>query len=327
MDIFNKKNIIDPSFKKWEPLLPDDNKQNLNAHISRVENDIALNNYSKNTPFNKLFPKKKQLVRVNIMDENNRFNVMSQELMDKDEKIQELKNEVLKMQMDINDVEKEKNIYDSKILENQILRKKLNEQYSITKEIPEYQYEIERLMIQKQSNDETIEMLKKIIHKQQMTIIDNSEKLSVIRSTPPKVTQPNMRRPNMRRPNMRFQNNIRKPTMNVTRFKNARNFKEEKQQPSIIEEVISEDEDNINSSEDESSDEENDNNYSSEEEGEDEENEEENIYKNDTLKDILCKYDFDDSDIDQLFIDMKITNDAKITKTLISTILNYLQNN
>lgn len=322
MEIFNKNNMLDPSFKKWEPLLPDDNKQNLNAHISRVENDIALNKYSNNTSFNKLFPKKKQLVRVNLMDENNRFNVMSQELMDKDEKIQELKNEVLKMQMEINDVEKEKNIYDSKILENQILRKKLNEQYDITKEIPEYQYEVERLMIQKKSNDETIDMLKKIIHKQQMIIIDNSEKLNNIRSTPPKVTRPNFRRSNMGDPN-----NIRKPPPNVSRFKNVRRF-QEKPKPSVIEEVISDEEDNMNSSsDDESSEEENDNNYSSEEENEEEEKKDEQIYKNETLKDILCNYDFDKSDIDQLFIDMKITEEAKITKKLISTILNYLQNN
>lgn len=317
MDIFNKNNILDPSFKKWEPLLPDDNKQNLNAHISRVENDIALNKYSNNTSFNKLFPKKKQLVRVNLMDENNRFNVMSQELMDKDEKIQELKNEILKMQMEINDVEKEKNIYDSKILENQILRKKLNEQYDITKEIPEYQYEIERLMLQKKSSEETIDMLKTIIHKQQMIIIDNSEKLNNIRSSPPKVTQPNIRRPNMN-----YQNNIRKPYMNNSRFKNVPNFKKEKK-PTIIEEVISEEEDNINSSSEEE-------NSESSEEDNDESSEEENdneIYKNDTLKEILCNYDFDESEIDKLFVEMKIKEDAQITKKLISTILNYLQNN
>ncbi len=187
MNIFNKNDILDNNFEKWEPLLPINNNKNLNngmndlVNMNRMKSDILLNNQNvknKNPFFNKLFPPKKELVQFNMIDENNRFNVMSQEIMEKDEKIQELKNEILLLQGEIDETEKEKTICDSKIVENNILRQKLTEQYNITKEIPDYKYQIQRLMMQKKSNEETNQLLKRIVHKQQMIILETNEKVN-----------------------------------------------------------------------------------------------------------------------------------------------------
>lgn len=309
MDIFNKKDILDPTFKKWEPLLPEDNKQNLNAHINRVEHDILLNgNPSKNSNqhFNKLFPAKKQLVQFNLTDENNRFNVMSQELMEKDEKIQELKHELLKIQMDVNDNEKERNIYESKLAENDLLKQKLNEQYNISKEIPEYRYQIKKHLLEKKSDKETIQILKNIIHKQQMVILDNTEQLNYYRSSSMNQQTSTIHRQPQPQPHI----NQRKPR-NIP-MKQKMPVKKENKVVERIEEVITDEEES--SSEEETSEE--------EEEGE----EDESIYKNEKLKTILLNHDFDEKDISDLFIEMRITEKAKISKELISTIINYLQN-
>ena len=50
---------------------------------------------------------------------------------------------------------------------------------------------------------------------------------------------------------------------------------------------------------------------------------EKEIYKNDKLKDIICKYktNADKSKIDTIFIEMKVDNDVEITKELITDII------
>lgn len=98
-------------------------------------------------------------------NEINRFNNMTQELIDKDKEIQELKNKVNVMSLDIeklkNDVKKG-NTYK---LENEILKEKLNEQYKEHKKLLEFQSKFKELEILKNRDEETIDSLKTIIRK------------------------------------------------------------------------------------------------------------------------------------------------------------------
>tara|TARA_B100000579_G_scaffold331434_1_gene281672 strand:- start:1520 stop:2101 length:582 start_codon:yes stop_codon:yes gene_type:complete len=95
---------------------------------------------------------------------------MSQELMDKDEEIQKYKNEVYQLQIELGESRKEKSKMISYDMENKMLKDKLKEHYSLSRELTEVKHNFKREQIDNQSNYKTIELLKKIIHKQHLRL-------------------------------------------------------------------------------------------------------------------------------------------------------------
>tara|TARA_B100000214_G_C23968446_1_gene628903 strand:- start:493 stop:1191 length:699 start_codon:yes stop_codon:yes gene_type:complete len=162
-------------------------------------------------------------------NEINRFNNMTQDMLDKDKEIHELKNKLNITSIDIDKLKKDVKKGNTYKLENDILKDKLNEQYKEHKKLLEYQSKFKELEILKQRDEETIESLKTIIRK------------------------------------------LMKP----------------------------------------------------------EYEEQEKKYKNDKLKEILLKknQDYNEDQIDNLFEEMEITEDINITKDLLITIIEYLDDN
>lgn len=162
-------------------------------------------------------------------NEINRFNNMTQELLDKDKEIQDLKNKVNIMSLDIEKLKSDVKKGNTYKLENEILKEKLNEQYKEHKKLLEFQSKFKELEILKNRDEETIDSLKTIIRK------------------------------------------LMKPDY------------EEK----------------------------------------------ETIYKNDKLKETLLKKNsnYKEEQIDNLFKEMEITEDINITKDLLVTIIDYLDDN
>lgn len=162
-------------------------------------------------------------------NEINRFNNMTQELLDKDKEIQDLKNKVNIMSLDIEKLKSDVKKGNTYKLENEILKEKLNEQYKEHKKLLEFQSKFKELEILKNRDEETIDSLKTIIRK------------------------------------------LMKP----------------------------------------------------------EYEEKETIYKNDKLKETLLKKNsnYKEEQIDNLFKEMEITEDIDITKDLVVTIIDYLDDN
>tara|TARA_A100001037_G_scaffold306171_1_gene349680 strand:+ start:6088 stop:6786 length:699 start_codon:yes stop_codon:yes gene_type:complete len=162
-------------------------------------------------------------------NEINRFNNMTQDMLDKDKEIHELKNKLNITSIDIDKLKNDVKKGNTYKLENDILKDKLNEQYKEHKKLLEYQSKFKELEILKQRDEETIESLKTIIRK------------------------------------------LMKP----------------------------------------------------------EYEEQEKKYKNDKLKEILLKknQDYNEDQIDNLFEEMEITEDINITKDLLITIIEYLDDN
>ena len=162
-------------------------------------------------------------------NEINRFNNMTQELLDKDKEIQDLKNKVNIMSLDIEKLKSDVKKGNTYKLENEILKEKLNEQYKEHKKLLEFQSKFKELEILKTRDEETIDSLKTIIRK------------------------------------------LMKP----------------------------------------------------------EYEEKETIYKNDKLKETLLKKNsnYKEEQIDNLFKEMEITEDIDITKDLVVTIIDYLDDN
>lgn len=162
-------------------------------------------------------------------NEINRFNNMTQELLDKDKEIQDLKNKVNIMSLDIEKLKSDVKKGNTYKLENEILKEKINEQYKEHKKLLEFQSKFKELEILKNRDEETIDSLKTIIRK------------------------------------------LMKP----------------------------------------------------------EYEEKETIYKNDKLKETLLKKNssYKEEQIDNLFKEMEITEDIDITKDLLVTIIDYLDDN
>ncbi len=162
-------------------------------------------------------------------NEINRFNNMTQDMLDKDKEIHELKNKLNITSIDIDKLKNDVKKGNTYKLENDILKDKLNEQYKEHKKLLEYQSKFKELEILKQRDEETIESLKTIIRK------------------------------------------LMKPDYE----------------------------------------------------------EQEKKYKNDKLKEILLKknQDYNEDQIDNLFEEMEITEDINITKDLLITIIEYLDDN
>jgi hypothetical protein len=98
-------------------------------------------------------------------NETNRFNNMTQDMLDKDKEIHELKNKLSITTLDIDKLKNDIKKGDTYKLENEILKDKLNEQYKEHKKLLESQSKFGELKILKQRDEETIESLKIIIKK------------------------------------------------------------------------------------------------------------------------------------------------------------------
>jgi hypothetical protein len=95
---------------------------------------------------------------------------MTQEIFEKDEEIQKYKNEVYQLQIELNHVKKEKSSMISADTENKLLKDKLNEHYEISRELTSAKHNLKRIQLENKGNDDTIETLKSIIHKQHIQI-------------------------------------------------------------------------------------------------------------------------------------------------------------
>lgn len=153
---------------------------------------LKTNSYSNtDSPIIELLPKKNSIVPnsnpyMNVTNYNNdkyRINSISQELFEKDEELQKYKNEVYHLQNELNIAKKEKNKMISADLENKMLKDKLNEQFEISREITFLKHKLKRKEIENNGNNETIETLKNIIHKQHLQLaskqLNSSKKIEL----------------------------------------------------------------------------------------------------------------------------------------------------
>ena len=130
-----------------------------------VINFLPKNNSTTITPLSN-----NHLNVTNYNNEKHRFNNMSQEIFEKDEEIQKYKNEVYQLQIELNHVKKEKSSMISADTENKLLKDKLNEHYEISRELTSAKHNLKRIQLENKGNDDTIEKLKSIIHKQHIQI-------------------------------------------------------------------------------------------------------------------------------------------------------------
>jgi hypothetical protein len=130
-----------------------------------VINFLPKNNSTTITPLSN-----NHLNVTNYNNEKHRFNNMSQEIFEKDDEIQKYKNEVYQLQIELNHVKKEKSSMISADTENKLLKDKLNEHYEISRELTSAKHDLKRIQLENKGNDDTIETLKSIIHKQHIQI-------------------------------------------------------------------------------------------------------------------------------------------------------------
>ena len=130
-----------------------------------VINFLPKNNSTTITPLSN-----NHLNVTNYNNEKSRFNNMTQEIFEKDEEIQKYKNEVYQLQIELNHVKKEKSSMISSDTENKLLKDKLNEHYEISRELTSAKHNLKRIQLENNGNDDTIETLKSIIHKQHIQI-------------------------------------------------------------------------------------------------------------------------------------------------------------
>ena len=130
-----------------------------------VINFLPKNNSTTITPLSN-----NHLNVTNYNNEKSRFNNMTHEIFEKDEEIQKYKNEVYQLQIELNHVKKEKSSMISSDTENKLLKDKLNEHYEISRELTSAKHNLKRIQLENKGNDDTIETLKSIIHKQHVQI-------------------------------------------------------------------------------------------------------------------------------------------------------------
>ena len=130
-----------------------------------VINFLPKNNSTTITPLSN-----NHLNVTNYNNEKSRFNNMTHEIFEKDEEIQKYKNEVYQLQIELNHVKKEKSSMISSDTENKLLKDKLNEHYEISRELTSAKHNLKRIQLENKGNDDTIETLKSIIHKQHIQI-------------------------------------------------------------------------------------------------------------------------------------------------------------
>ena len=153
---------------------------------------------------------------------------MTQELLDKDKEIQDLKNKNSIMNIEMDKLKQDIKRGNTYKVENDLLKERINEQYKVHKELLDYKVKYKELELLKEKDESMVVSLKSIIRK------------------------------------------LMKPEY---------------------------EEDNI-------------------------------LYKNDTLKNLLLKKnsEYKSEEIDKLFIEMEITEDIDITKNLLITIIESLDN-
>ena len=190
----NQKLELDPTRYLFHNKVNNNNHllPGFNKPINKLQDDIIINNLSiqkgkpkqyKSNPFDQedislqFLPKNNSQVipitsRDTILNNNNSFRLksMSQELMDKDEELQKYKNEIYQLQEDLNKIKVDKGKIISYTMENKSLKERLNEQYNLSKELSEVKHILKKERIDNKGNNETIKLLKNIIHKQHIKL-------------------------------------------------------------------------------------------------------------------------------------------------------------
>ena len=181
---------------------------------------------------------------------------MTQEIVNKDKELQKYKNEIYQLQTEINELQKERTEITTNQVEVKLLKEKLHEQYNLNKEIGSLHHDLKRASIQIKGQNETIAMLKKMIHKLRLDKYGADEV--------------------------------------------EEELKEEKQEEEDNEEYLFSDE---------------------------EFKAQKKYFHNERLKRMIMKYNkqYSPRMVDELFIEMEIKPNIKITKDLVLTIINYLR--
>ena len=235
----------------------------LNANTNKFKNDIFIQKNSFQSFKNK-FESQLDLNRsvnnvnnlVNFNNDENRYNNMTQEIVNKDKELQKYKNEIYQLQTEINELQKERTEITTNQVEVKLLKEKLHEQYNLNKEIGSLHHDLKRASIQIKGQNETIAMLKKMIHKLRLDKYGADEV--------------------------------------------EEELKEEKQEEEDNEEYLFSDE---------------------------EFKAQKKYFHNERLKRMIMKYNkqYSPRMVDELFIEMEIKPNIKITKALVLTIINYLR--
>jgi hypothetical protein len=197
-----------------QPYLPKDTYESFSNNNSMVNKNLTVppptveENYNSNAPnFSlktngyqniddsviELLPKNNQKPNQmvisspqNYTNDNFKFNSITQELFEKDEELQRYKNEVYQLQRELNSSKKEKSKMISTDMENKMLKDKLQEHYEISREITSLKHQLKRTQLENQGTNDTIDSLKKIIHKQhiQLTqrVVEKSKRIHISES-------------------------------------------------------------------------------------------------------------------------------------------------
>ena len=264
-----------------------DNDTNYDNNNYIRNDDIALEFLPKNDT-KKIIPFSNHLNVTNYNNDKYRFKNMSQELMDKDEEIQKYKNEVYQLQIEINNIKKENDQGISFEMENQVLKEKLNDYYDTSRELTKTKHDFKRLEINHNSNMETIELLKKIIHKQHVSLTTKEyeeDTESEYESEESEYSDDGSEKSIKK-------GNPKKKTMRVPKKENVSEKGDPKKETSKKKEPL------VPSK---------------------------NIYYNSNLKKILLKQGFQNKKINRIMKQLKITPKTNITKELLNDFLTYLK--
>tara|TARA_A100001037_G_scaffold279737_1_gene281835 strand:+ start:54 stop:770 length:717 start_codon:yes stop_codon:yes gene_type:complete len=130
-------------------------------------NNVFLRNSKPNdliTPLNNKINNSNDLNTYN--NEINRLNTMSQEILDKDKEIQELKNLLQQSKIEMDAVKLNRNMQDQIELENKLLKEKLQKEYNKNDEYLEMKHSLEKMKHQNERLKDNITSLETIIRKQ-----------------------------------------------------------------------------------------------------------------------------------------------------------------
>jgi chromosome segregation ATPase len=157
---YNNDNILsDPSRLAWNK--SSSYNKPINQSINKnyqLSTDISMNNKP-------LLNQRNGDTIDSFNNEINRLKDMTQDVFDKDKEIQGLKNEIQQLNHVIDNLKKERQKYNDNEVEIRLLNQKLNEQYSLNKELSEIKHELEKMKLEKKEDDKKIQLLKNIIRK------------------------------------------------------------------------------------------------------------------------------------------------------------------
>ena len=281
-----------------------DNRKNSNHHYSNIKDDIGL----------QFLPKQNTLTTISnesISNSNDyRLEMISDELLDKDEEIQQYKNEIYKLHIEMNKVKEKKDNSISYEMENKALKVKLNEMNNNSRELTDLKHKYIKGGIDNKNNIRKINELKIIIHKQYLELMNHKKNNSY------KISDEEIR--------TELENTLPKNKINIKSSYKIDDFNINSNKGGIKTQIT----EKLSSSSEED--------YSSEEDilSEDESSEEEkaskkNIqlkpkYYNTILKkNFINKYS--EKKIDKVMNEMKITPKTKITEKVLMNFLNKLK--